>query len=133
MKVTQEREQLSTRPILIGAVGFVAITALGLIMAWAVLRLSAPGAQDPAITGRGWGTAESREQVNGMRTSLFPRPDTPARADPGVAAARLREYGWVDREQQIVHVPLARAKALYLERSRRHAAASTPQHEGGAQ
>ena len=29
---------------------------------------------------------------------------------------RLREYGWVDREQGLVRIPIERAKQLYLAR-----------------
>ncbi len=128
-RVTQERERLPARPIWIGAGVFAAITLLGVIMAWVVLRVAEPGAQVPAaISGRGWTTRETNDEVNGMRTSLFPANerrvlDGPV---PTPAADRLRAYGWVDREQQLVHVPLARAKELYLERLRRHAAAPEP-------
>lgn len=126
-RVTQERERLSARPIWLGAVGFGAITGLGMIMAWLVLQVAEPEARAVSATtssGRGWVTRETGDEVNGMRTSLFPANERrvldPAPVDP--AAARLGAYGWVDREQRIIHVPIARAKELYVERQRRHAA-----------
>jgi hypothetical protein len=50
-------------------------------------------------------------------TGLFERhaPPLPTRQLP----ERLNSYGWVDREQRIVHIPIERAKQLYL--SRQHA------------
>ena len=130
--VTQERERLTFRPIWIGGGVFAAITLLGLVMAWVVLRIAEPAVQAPAvqaILGRGWPRRETSDEVNGMRTSLFPKDgrrvlDSSA---PSAAAEHLRAYGWVDREQQIVHVPIARAKELYLERAQRRAASP----EGG--
>jgi hypothetical protein len=134
-RVTQERERLSARPIWIGGSVFVAITLLGMIMAWVVLRVAEPpwaGAALQPGSGRDWARRETSEEVNGMRTSLFPATERRqlAPSAPSAAAEHLRAYGWVDREQQIVHVPLERAKALYLERLRRHAAAPAPERLG---
>jgi hypothetical protein len=128
MKVTQEVDRMAPRPILIGALGFVALTLLGVLMAWALQRVAegrTQGADAERISGRAWDTRETGEEVNGMRTGLFPRSEgRELGLQPAPSSQRLREYGWVDQERQIVHVPLERAKALYLERLRRHPAAA---------
>lgn len=134
-RVTQERERLTSRPIWLGASVFVGITVLGLIMAWVVLRVAEPEAQRAAvhpISGRDWPRRETSEEVNGMRTSLFPANERRLLEPvaPSTAADHLRAYGWVDREHQLVHVPLERAKELYLERLRPGAAAPKPEAPG---
>jgi hypothetical protein len=126
MKVTQEPDRVLVRPVVIGGVGFVGIIMLGVALAWGLERIAeGPRPEIPVarLAGRGWNTPETDGEVNGMRTSLFPRPERVA-AEPGrpVTPSRLSEYGWVDRERGVVHVPIERAKELYLERQRRHAA-----------
>jgi hypothetical protein len=56
-------------------------------------------------------------------TGLFERHarPVPTREPP----ERLSSYGWVDRERRIVHIPIDRAKQLYLARQRAGRASET--------
>lgn len=47
-------------------------------------------------------------------TGLFERHAAPVSTRE--APERLSSYGWVDRERRIVHIPIERAKQLYLSR-----------------
>ena len=58
--------------------------------------------------------------VGGLRQPPPPRLQIDPAADLGsvrrAEAARLSGYGWVERTQGIIHIPIARALALTLER-----------------
>jgi hypothetical protein len=130
MKIVPEPDGLDGRvPLGILAVAVVMLSLSG-ILAVAV-RASVPVAQvasaplprasatmpEPALQ-----TAQARplrapEPHVAYATDLFERhaPPVATRQLP----ERLNSYGWVDRERRIVHIPIERAKQLYL--SRQHA------------
>jgi len=117
MKIVPEPDRLDARvPLGILAVSIVTL-ALG---AGLTLGVRSLGEQD---------LHDSASAVSSNRRA--PRPlaaEVPAAAPSGLFGrhtaaastrqlpARLREYGWVDREQGLVRIPIERAKQLYLTR-----------------
>jgi hypothetical protein len=128
MNVTQEPDNIDGRILVIGGLGFLALLLFGGLIAWLVERWADPSLS-PATAHRSAGRArEVPEEVNGVRTSLFRAADPLlTRRDP----ERLTQYGWVDQQQQLVHIPIERAKQLYLERRRASALPSSAAGRGG--
>ncbi|MCQ6255535.1 hypothetical protein [Pseudomonas sp. Q11] len=82
-----------------------------------------------SLGGVGWLLSVYRQQVQQPPMSPLERhrllpPEPRLQADPRQAGEQqlarqrlhLESYGWVDRKHQIVHLPLAQARQLLLER-----------------
>jgi hypothetical protein len=115
VKVTQEADQVDRRmPFAIVAVTFLCI-ALSVVFTIAVRRhaeqqlvqAEASSARRPP-TGEAW--------IDEQPAWLFARHEVPAstRAVP----PELTHYGWEDRGQGLVHIPIDRAKQLFVEHVR---------------
>ena len=91
MRIAQEVDSVNGRVIIAIAAATVAITALGVFVAW----LLAPPRVGPAPAaehqGQRWGRPP--DEVNALEMAQFPRR-MPRALPP---APRLHEYGWVDR------------------------------------
>lgn len=135
MRIIQEAESVHPRAIVIVAVCTVAVTALGVVIAWQLLeatRKPIPAAAD--FQAKRWGRPPA--EVNALEMAPFPSPrgvsarerlpeaDTPA-------ATRSDGYSWSDRERGMVRIPIQRAKDLYLAGHR--AAGAPPSGQGGPQ
>jgi hypothetical protein len=112
------------RVVIVLAIASAVVTACSVGVAWTIAR--SPTDVDRA--GR-WGAPSA--DVQAIEMSLLPRSDADvdrrtARADASSeprrserqAERRLASYGHSDRRRGTVHIPLARAKQLYLERER---------------
>jgi hypothetical protein len=64
------------------------------------------------------GLYRHREQLEFQR-KVVDVPVFAVEAKRAAAAERLGNYGWVDRDQNVVHIPIDRAKALFLQEQRR--------------
>jgi hypothetical protein len=130
-------EEEATRPVpdgvrarfvVVVAVAFVVVTACGVWVAWTI-------AESPQADDRGgrWGAPSPDMQA--IEMSLLPRSDAlgahvgapaDASSEPVRSARDAREhlssYGYSDRSRGTVHIPLARAKQLFLERERARSA-----------
>lgn len=109
------------RVVVVVAIAAVVVMACSVAVAWTIAR---------STTGVGraarWGAP--RPDVQAIEMSLLPRSDAvvdrraPAdassepRRSEREAQGRLSSYGYRDRDRGTVHIPLARAKQLYLER-----------------
>jgi len=103
VKLRQEAEALDGPVLRRIGVGFVLVTLFGVLVA--VLMLAgahAPKHGAPAPFTRA-ATVPGADETEQYRKLARPT------ADPG---ARLRAYGWVDRDAGIVHVPVERAFEL---------------------
>ena len=131
MKIVPEPDGLDAR-VRLGILGVAVLTLLlGGILTVAV-RASVPVSQvatvplprasatlpDPALETATARPLQAREPHVAYANGLFERhaQPVPTREPP----ERLSNYGWVDRERRIVHIPIDRAKQLYL--SRQHPA-----------
>lgn len=108
MKVTQETDRLEQRAVLLVAMSTLAVTALGVLFAWLLLRDAAPMERQAAGRAR----SDARE-INAMERTLFTRSRVPAGQAP---VPKGPPYSWVDREREIVSIPIERAVDLYLSR-----------------
>lgn len=121
MKITQEPDRFNNRVVSLVAAVTIAVTVAGVLIAWGLLRLST----DPSgVAGiRSAGRAQNTpSQVSSIDLTLF-RRETPPQGV--VSHPRLRTYGFVEKEEGIIHVPLEQAMRLYLQRSRSRS--SSPQ------
>jgi hypothetical protein len=130
MKIVPEPDGLDARvPLGILAVAVLTLLLSGILTV--VVRASVPAAQrasvptalpervmpSPALERPAVAALQAPEPHVAYATGLFERHAEPVltREPP----ERLSSYGWVDRERRIVHIPIERAKQLYL--SRQHA------------
>jgi hypothetical protein len=114
----QEAESLDGRVLRRIGIGFVVATILGVLLALLLLG-GARGAR--STLGRALGAAPHAAPRAG-ETAQY-RRIARSQADPG---ARLRAYGWVDRDAGIVHVPVERAFELLSAEAARRAAVPPP-------
>lgn len=113
MRVTQEPDVIADRVILTVVVVSIAVTAVGVGVAWALHepKPSVAGREDTAVMKPQVVPAE----VNAMETTFFnERVNVPPPRWGGAKA--LESYGWVDRDRGLVHIPINRAIELWLER-----------------
>ncbi|HWO10864.1 MAG TPA: hypothetical protein VNN80_15325 [Polyangiaceae bacterium] len=134
MKIVPEPDHLDAR-VPLGLLAVSIATLLLSALLTLVVRWSAPASQ-AAPGGAASRVAAARiapaTAAPAALEGALPRPLT-ARELPGVPAGglferhepavstrdapeRLKRYGWVDRERRLVHIPIDRAKELYLAR-----------------
>jgi hypothetical protein len=116
----QEHDIVPGRRIAAVGLGVIATTVAGAWIAYGIARWSArdlgAGAADRAAP-------RTSPEVNAMERTLF-ATEAQGLELHRLAEAYLATYGWVDRDREIVHVPLAVAVEIYL--ARRRAAGSQP-------
>jgi hypothetical protein len=127
MKIVPEPERLDSR-VPLGILGVSIVTLLlSYVLTVAVRSLTEHDLH--AAAAHGPRELAPSDAPAAQPSGMFGRHDLPlpTRQLP----ERLREYGWVDRAQGVVHIPIERAKRLYLERK---AGATRPasQLEGGS-
>jgi hypothetical protein len=98
--IEQEPDIVPRRPLTVAAIAIAVGIAVSAIVAVLLGGRYIPSRGDPALAPR-------------IDRELFEIP-TGAERDARAAEARLRRYGWVDRERRIVHVPLDVATEMYL-------------------
>jgi hypothetical protein len=114
----QEAESLDGRALRRIGVGFLLATLFGVLLAL-VMIAGTHGAR--GALGRALGA--HAHTVPGADETAQYRRIARRKADPG---ARLRGYGWVDRDAGIVHVPIERAFELLSAEAARSAAVPEP-------
>jgi len=121
MKVTQEPDHVNQRVVLIVAAAATALTVIGVLIAWGLLQWNVANLSTPAepVSAR---DLRVPEEVNATEMTLFDSLE--GRSRRLEAPERLESYGFVDREQGRVHVPIRRAMQLYVEQQN---AAQEPQ------
>jgi hypothetical protein len=135
--VAKGTEEISSSPmhdhgvrghaVIVVAFASVVVMACSVWVAWTIAE--SPAGEDQA--GR-WGAPNA--DVQAIEMSLLPRSDsageqrsapadaaTEPRRSQSEARQRLSSYGHSDRRRGTVHIPLDRAKQLYLERERARA------------
>jgi hypothetical protein len=128
MRVTHEQDALNERVIARVAVLGVVVTAIGVWLAWQLQGLTERSLVAPAgfVAAR---QGSPPEDMNAIEMNMF-REHTDAE-HPSELPARLRDYGWSDRQRRTVHIPLNQALLLYLA-GQRAAAAKTPTPSPGS-
>lgn len=106
----QEQDIVPGRAIAAVGMGVIAATIFGTWLAYAIGECST---RDMSAGATERSAPRSQGEVNNMERTIF------AMEAQGTemhlrAEELLARYGWVDREQQIVHIPLAVAVELYL-------------------
>jgi hypothetical protein len=127
MKIVPEPEHLDAR-VPLGILGVSLVTLLlSAVLTVAVRSLTEYDLH--AAAAHGPRELAASEGQPAQPAGMFGRHDLPLATRQ--LPERLREYGWVDRAQGLVHIPIERAKRLYLERK---AGATRPasQFEGGS-
>ena len=129
MKIVPEPDRLDARvPLGILAVSIVTLLVSGILtvaVRWSVPMPQAASVppplaqtlQPPPLEGALPRPVATPDPLAASASGMFERhaAPVPTREPP----ERLSSYGWVDRERRIVHIPMERAKQLYL--SRQHA------------
>jgi hypothetical protein len=107
--IRQEDDRVPARPILRVAVAGAIVGAVSVFVAW---LLWMHGERAPAaLRGRGGAISGS---VQRLLESEQPQQRLQAREN-----ARLRSYGWVDRDGGVVHIPIEKAMELVAGTGRR--------------
>ncbi|HLV64191.1 MAG TPA: hypothetical protein VKY73_00195 [Polyangiaceae bacterium] len=107
MNVEQEPDRVNGRFISITAAVSVAITGIGVLIAWVLMD------GKEGVLAASPRSAEPPREVSQTEMTLF-RGEV---VTTNVAARRMREsFGWVNRERRVVHIPLERAIDLYIDR-----------------
>ena len=111
MRVTQERDALNERTIVRVAVIGVVATAVGVWLAWQLQNLTERGLGAPVdfVAAR---QGSPPADMHAIEMNLFGQTAEAKRTRH--SPARLREYGWSDRQRGTLHIPLDRAVLLYL-------------------
>ena len=113
MDVHQEEDRIAGVPITI-----VLTVALGVAAVLGLWALQMMRSREHALRPSDrWpeATLPAPTEISGIEQQLF---DEPAQglSERELVRKRLGSYGWVDREREIVHIPIDRAIDLYLER-----------------
>lgn len=114
MRPIQEPDVVDRSAIVAAAGLLIAATAAG-----AFVAAELQGCTHDARGGRPFsGSAEldPPREVNGIEMTLFD-PRAPGTARPSPASPDLDRYGWVDRESEVVHIPIERAMDVYIDRA----------------
>jgi hypothetical protein len=108
----QEPDLIASRPVLLVVVATVVLTAVGVAVAWLLevgqlgaIQGDAPPPRPPRIP----------TEVSAIETQIFARR-AQGLEDNRAAERWLSSYGWIDREQGVVHIPIEAAIELYLSR-----------------
>ena len=104
---TPERDKQSVSGWFVGAVvgGALIVFTFFVVGTWAQLQarekhLSPAGPSEPRVLGKA--------EINIVNTGLF-QLDTRAYEEKNQQLEKLHEYGWVDRDAGVVHVPIEQA------------------------
>jgi len=123
MKVESEPDRVEPRFVIGVASASAAITGLCCGIAWLVLSSSSSSRALGAFHQTR--AARPPTEINQIEADLIRGKAPPP--DASIARRRLRSFGWSEREQGIIHVPLDRAFDLYLNGAR---AAGAPDNAG---
>jgi hypothetical protein len=110
--VHQEEDVIATRSIVRIAASAIVVGALGVGVAWLVLRAGGSAPQDAAAMV----PAMAPRSIAGVeQTPIW-------QAEDGLALraqqrAELRSWGWADRDAGVARIPIDRAKDLVVERA----------------
>jgi hypothetical protein len=117
----QEPDIVPGRKIAVVGAGTVIATIIGVLVAY--------GIGSCRLRGLGLELTEAREpvrdEVNAIERSVFVG-EAQGLEDHRRVEAVLGSYGWVDRQQQIVRIPIERAYAIVQARQRTRAARGQP-------
>ncbi len=109
-----ERDVFAARPIFLG----LAALALTVLLGWAIptwLQAGLVARRQESLPA-----ANPLSAAFGRKVPPSPRlqvnPDRDIAAYRAAQAARLNGYGWVDRRDGIVHIPIERAMAIVADR-----------------
>lgn len=110
MRIPQEPDAIPAKRILQAATLVTAISAAFVLGAWGIDSCG------PSAPPTPWATIP--EEVNQLEVLRF---DEESAAERGSISARkiLDSYGWVDPESGVAHIPIGKAAAIYLARSKR--------------
>ena len=112
-QVTHEAERFSRVAISLIAICVVVFSTILAVVA-VVLANARTRGLETAVPER---TAQPREVISNVRVDLF-STDGAGRALHAAQARRLSQYGWIDRQRGVVHVPID--VAMDLELAERH-------------
>jgi hypothetical protein len=105
-QVRSEEDRISTGKILVVGIGSLLLFFFAAVVTSSYLRMrqgERPAVPIPAEIGR--------SKIGLVEQQLFDQAVRGER-DRAVREERLRSYGWVDRRQGIVHIPIERAMEL---------------------
>lgn len=111
---SHETPGVDMRLTLFSAAGIVATVIVGCIISGAIygVKLRPASERSPTpLDGKGL-SPPAGPRLEGIELMSGPRED----AVPAAAADRLKTYGWVDRQEGIVRIPIQRAIELAIER-----------------
>ena len=104
-----------SRGAVVAAVSIVAaLVVLGIGGAWLTIAAAGGSLSALAAEQQGGAAVPPPRDIEGIYQTLIDRDETTAnlrRADE----RRLASYGWIDRAQGVVHIPIARAMQIVAE------------------
>lgn len=106
--VVQEPERLATKRVVLVAVIFLVIFTLATLWAVAMMRGEERRAEPQVIRAP---LEVGKPEIGMVNQRLF-ELQLDAREKRDQQLRRLNSYGWVDRDKQIIHLPIDRAMQL---------------------
>ena len=110
----QEADLIPGKAVIAVGVGVVVSIVIGCLIAYGIADCHS---RELGVVWRGEPPAQVPGEVNAMETRVF-TTEAQGLDMHRQAAARLSSYGWVDRNREIVHVPIETAFGLLLARER---------------
>lgn len=109
----QERDEVPGRKIMIVLIAVLAAVAGFVLFAYGLESCRTGELREAAAPVEE--TIPLPPEVNAMELTTFDQEAQGLEANEA-ARERLRAYGWVDREDGVIHIPIEEAFDLYLER-----------------
>jgi hypothetical protein len=125
MKVRQEDDRVAGKPFLAVMAAVLVVTAIGVLVAWLIEDCRADALGPRAEPAPLMQVHRIPDQIGWMQLRLFDE-EAPSLRLRVPQEQRLHGYGWVSREQGVIHIPIERAMELYLRERRDQAGAMPP-------
>lgn len=109
--VGHEVRDVSVGRVALFGVGLMLLIVVGAVVSWLTFRYFAGLPQE----GAGYPPLSPQQLPPAPRLEVFPVEDLAKKRE--AEAKRLDSYGWIDRQNGVVHIPIERAMELVVERS----------------
>lgn len=110
-----EPSRFPARPVLIFVGGVLLSLALVYALTGWIMDIPEEPTRDVRSRAEPWPMEDPDRPIEDWPPPLQPDPDTDYEVLRARQLERLEDYGWIDREREIVHIPIDQAIDLVLE------------------